>query len=125
MRLGEVYLWETQVQNRIKRKYHIFICPPSDTHEKHCFLYINTMDWYKDYKILQADYPFLSYDSYVGCNAIVAYTDGQLKAFNPAPSLVGSLTKKHLKELRDAIIAAETMPQGDANRVCAALAAAI
>lgn len=122
MRLGEVYLWETQVQGRTKRKFHIFVCPPTDAHDN-LFLYINTMDWYKDYKLRQADYSFLSYDSFVGCNAVITYTDAQLTIAKPA--LVGRLSKQHLKELRDAIIAAETMPQGDANRICAALAAAI
>jgi hypothetical protein len=123
MQLGEVYLWETdQAQGKEKRrKYHIFI-RRSDEHEN-IFLFINTMDWYKDYQILQKDYNFLSYDSFVGCNSIVCYTDVQIKS--AAPMLVGQILRPHLKELRDAIIAAETMPMGHATIVCGALAAAI
>jgi len=81
------------------------------------------MDWYGDYRLLQVDYPFLSYDSFVGCNNVISYTTDQIKTASPA--LVGKLSAPHLKELRDAIIAAETMPQGDANVVCAALVAAL
>ena len=122
MQLGEIYLFEAEVQGRKKRKYHIFICPPLEEHQN-LFLFINTMDWYKDYKLLQSDYLFLSYDSFVGCNAAIPYTDAQLVA--AAPVHVGNMSKQHLKELRDAIIAAETMRQMDANVVCKALAAAI
>jgi hypothetical protein len=122
MQLGEIYIWETEIQGRKKRKYHIFICPPSRDHHNQ-FLYINTMDWYKDYRLLQSDYKFLSYDSFVGCNAVATYTDAQLKTATPVK--IGSMSKQHLKELRDAIITAETMPQIDANRVCAALAAVL
>jgi hypothetical protein len=124
MNLGEVYLWAAdKAEGREKRnKYHIFICP-SDHESDNTFLFINTMDWYKDFKLLKDNYSFLSYDSFVGCNAIVTYTDAELAA--AAPSLVGQLTKDDLKALRDAIIAAETMEQRYAGRVCAALAAAL
>ena len=81
------------------------------------------MDWYKDYQILQADYSFLTYDSFVACNSVIPYTNDQLK--NASPVLVGKLDAQHLKELRDAIIAAETMPQIEANLVCGALVAAL
>jgi hypothetical protein len=81
------------------------------------------MDWYRDYQILQKDYAFLSYDSFIGCNSIIGYTDAQMKA--ATPQRIGQMTASHLKELRDAIIAAETMPQGHINMVCKALAAAV
>jgi hypothetical protein len=122
MRLGEIYLWETdQAQGHEKRrKYHIFIGRSDEI--GNVFLFIHTMDWYKDYRILKKDYDFLSYDSFVGCNAIAKYTDAEIKS--AAPAFIVQMTQPHLKELRDAIIAAETMPLGHANLVCRALAAA-
>jgi hypothetical protein len=124
MNLGEVYQWETyKAQGKhAHKKFHIFVCPTCDVHDN-LFLYINTMEWYKDYKLLSANYGFLTYDSFVGCNSVVSYTDAEL--VTAAPALVGRIENKHLKELRDVIIAAETMPQIDATRVCGALVVAI
>ena len=122
MNLGEVYVWETDLpEGRGKRhKYQIFICHVGQIS---VFLFINTMDWYKDYKLLQADYSFLSYDSFVGCGSVASYSADQIKT--AAPVLVTKIGAQHLKELRDAIIAAETMPQAQANIVCKALATAL
>jgi hypothetical protein len=119
MELGEVYLWETDLpQGRGKRrKFQVFV---GQAGRFSLFLFINTMEWFKDYKLLRADYSFLEYDSFVACNAVASYTADQLK--NAAPALVGKVSAQHLKELRDAIIAAETMPQGQANFVCKSLA---
>jgi hypothetical protein len=80
----------------------------------------NKADWYKDYKLLKSNYNFLTYDSFIGCNAVVPYTDDQLVKANP--QLVGQLTNQDLKGLRDAIIAAETMERRHINRVCKVLA---
>jgi hypothetical protein len=79
------------------------------------------MDWFKDYRILKSSYSFLSYDCFIGCNTIVTYTDDELS--NAKPQLVGQLTVRDMKELRNAIIGAETMERRHLNRVCAALAA--
>jgi len=124
MKLGEVYLWETdKAQGHEKRrKFHVYICE-HDNGDGSAFLYINSVDWYGDYKIAQADYNFLSHDSFVGCSAVVQYTEAELKA--AAPQLVGQLSELHLKGLRDAIIAAETMERRDTNCVCKALAVAL
>jgi hypothetical protein len=123
MRLGEVYLWETdRAQGRdTRRKYHVFIGDDVDGNK--VFLFINTADWYNDYKITQANYSFLTYDSFVGCSAAVTYTAAEITA--ASPNLVGELGKADLKGLRDAIIAAETMEQRDASFVCGSLAAAL
>lgn len=125
MKLGQIYVWETdRAQGHARRrKFHIYICE-HDNGEGSAFLYINSAEWYKDYPIAQANYPdFLVHDSFVGCNAITTYTAAQLTAINP--QLVGQLSAEDMKGLRDAIIAAETMEQQDANCVCKALAAAL
>jgi hypothetical protein len=124
MEVGEIYVWETtKAQGHDKRKkYHVFICP-YDADDDHTFLYINSADWFKDYKIAQSEYKFLAYDSYIGCNSIVTYTTGDIILANP--QLVGKLTSADLKGLRDAIIAGESMAQRDAMRVCKALAATL
>jgi hypothetical protein len=120
MKIGEVYVWETgKVEGRsARRKYQVFICGDE---EDHTFLFISSADWFKDYKILQANYGFLSYDSFIGCNAIISYTAEELRQANP--QLVGQLSIEDMKGLRDALIAAETMERRHLNRVCAALAA--
>jgi hypothetical protein len=123
MLLGEVYLWEAdRAQGRdTRRKYHIFIGDDVDGNK--VFLFINTADWYKDYKIAHANYGFLTYDSYVGCSSAVSYTATEIET--AAPNLVGELSKADLKGVRDAIIAAETMERRDASFVCRILAAAL
>ena len=124
MNLGEVYFWETEnVEGHDRRgKFHVFICAEDDV-DGHTFLFINTMDWYLDYRILEANYDFLEYDSFVGCSNPAIYTTEQIAAANPR--LVGQLSQGDLKALRDAIIAAETMETHHQNRVCKALAAAL
>ncbi len=121
MTLGEIYLWETdRAQGHAKRKkFHIFIC---QNEENHFSLYINSIEYYKDCKILRANYEFLAYDSFIGCNAVETYTTKQLAVLKPQPQIIGQLTAQDMKALRDAIIAAETMEARNANRVCKALA---
>jgi hypothetical protein len=70
MQLGEIYLWETQKAegHEKRKKYHVFICP-LDAGGDHTFLYINIVDWFKDYKITQANYNFLAYDSFSNSRA--------------------------------------------------------
>ena len=85
----------------------------------HVFLFINTADWFNDYKIAKINYDFLTYDSFIGCSAIVTYTGFDVAIAKP--QLVGQLTIDDMKGLRNAIIAAETMEQRDANTVCKAL----
>lgn len=121
MKLGEVYRWETdQVQGRDKReKIQVFICQDADGHN--VFMYINTVEWYKDFKIAHANYKdFLTHDSFIGCNAVARYSTGYLNKLALKP--IGRLSNPDLKGLRDAIIAAETMETRDMNLVCKALA---
>jgi hypothetical protein len=125
MNLGEIYVWETdRAEGHAKRKkYHIYICE-HDNGNGSAFLYINSSEWYKDYKIAQANYPtFLTHDSFIGCNSTEVYTATALAAVKP--QLVGQLSAADMKGLRDAIIAAETMEQQDASCVCRGLAAAL
>lgn len=123
MKLGEVYFWETgQVVGHAKRgKFHIFIC--ADEEYGNTFLFINSVEWYKDFKLLKARYSFLQYDSFVGSNSAPTYLDDELAAAKPV--LVGQLSTEDLKALRNALIEAETMETRDLNRVCKALVAAI
>jgi hypothetical protein len=65
----------------------------------------------------------LDYDSYVSGNSVIPYTKDELSLFDPNP--VGQLTPANIKGLRDALIEAQTMPTGDLNVVCKALAAAL
>lgn len=125
MNLGQVFKWTTvKVQGReIRNKFHVFICA-SDDEGENTFLFINSNDWFGDYKLVKSDdYPFLEYDSYVGCSSAISYTDAELTLFDQTP--VGQLTKDDLKKLRDALIAAETMETRDLNRVCKALIPAL
>jgi hypothetical protein len=121
MNLDEVYFWETEKIEgyTTRRKYHVFICPKDDD-EGHTFLFINSMDWFKDYRLLKSSYSFLSYDCSIGCNTVVTYTDDELSKVRP--QLVGQLSVPDMKGLRDAIIGAETMERRHLNRVCTVLA---
>lgn len=123
MKLGEIFKWKTDKAkgHETRQKYHIFICKSDD---QNLFLFINSVDWFQDYKLVKSpNHEFLDYDSYVSCNSVVPYDDSELTQFDPAP--VGQLTQNNMKELRDALIAAESMPTGDLNVVCKALAAAL
>jgi|SRR5581483_4491295 len=124
MQLGDVYRWETeQVQGRGKReKIQVFICKDADG--QNVFMYVNSVEWFKDCKILLANYQgFLEYDSYIGCNSVARYSDAYLKNLNLKP--IGSISRADLQRLRDAIIEAESMVTADMNLVCRALAAAL
>jgi hypothetical protein len=57
MQLGEVYCWETDkaIGHEKRKKYQVFICLEDG---EHVFLFINSADWYNDYKITKANYDF-------------------------------------------------------------------
>jgi hypothetical protein len=124
MNLGEIYKWNTtKVTGHASRdKYHVFICQSDGTHDNG-FLFINSADWFGDYKITKAIYGFLDYDSFIGCSSLIPYTDAEVAAMGGQP--VGSLSKDDVKGLRDALIAADSMVRYDLNRACKALAAGI
>jgi hypothetical protein len=120
MNLGDIFYWNTEkaIGYDSRLKYHIYICP-ADAWDDHTFLLINKSPWGDELKITQADYPFLLYDSYVGCNAVVTYTDAELASLNERP--VGQLTKKHLQELFNKLADPYTMERMQAKRLCNAL----
>jgi hypothetical protein len=123
MKLGEIFKWQTDKAkgHETRQKYHIFIC---NSDGQNFFLFISSLDWFQDYKLVKSpEHEFLDYDSYVSCSSVIPYSDAELSLFDSTP--VGQLTPTNLKELRDALIAAETMPMGDLNIVCKALAAAL
>jgi hypothetical protein len=123
MKLGQIFKWQTDKAkgHETREKYHVFIC---NLDGQNLFLFISSLDWFQDYKLEKSpDHEFLDYDSYVSCSSVIPYTDAELSLFDPNP--VGQLTPANMKGLRDALIAAESMPTGDLNIVCKALAAAL
>ena len=81
MNLGDIFYWVTEKAkgHDSRPKYHVYICP-ADGWDDHTFLLINKAPWGDELKITKADYSFLEYDSYVGCNGVVSYTDAELNA---------------------------------------------
>ncbi|WP_316174100.1 MULTISPECIES: hypothetical protein [unclassified Bradyrhizobium] len=122
MNLGEIYKWNTTkvVGYTTRDKYHVFICA-SDSSNDNGFLFINSVEWFGDYQITKADYGFLAYDSFIGCNSLIPYSDAEVAAMGPGQP-VGCLSKDHIKGLRDALIGADSMIRYDLNRACKALA---
>lgn len=123
MKLGDVFYWETQkaVGHDSRSKFHVYICA-ADNWDDHTFLLINKSPWGDELKITKADYPFLSYDSYIGCNGVVTYTDAELAKFDKKP--VGTISKNHLKALFNILADPEAMEVMQAKRLCGALKAA-
>jgi hypothetical protein len=73
-------------------------------------------------KITKADYPFLQYDSYIGCNGVVTYTDMELNFFDQTP--VGQISKEHLQALFNILADPLAMEAMQAKRLGSALKAA-
>jgi hypothetical protein len=123
MNLGDIFYWVTEkaIGHDQRPKYHIYICPP-DGWDENTFLLINKSPWGDELKITKADYPFLEYDSYVGCNSVVCYSDAELAKFDNKP--VGQLSNQHLKDLFNILATPHTMERVQANRLCNALKAA-
>lgn len=123
MNLGDIFYWVTEkvVGHDSRPKFHIYICPP-DNWDEHTFLLINKSPWGDELKITRADYPFLQYDSYIGCNGVVSYTDDELAKFDANP--VGRLTNEHLKSLFNILADPTAMERMQARRLCNALKAA-
>jgi hypothetical protein len=120
MKLGEVFSWETDqaIGHQSRSKFHIFICE-EDAADGHTFLFISSGDYGGDFKILQCDYAFLKYDSFVSIGRIVCYSATQLTAFKITS--VGQISKAHLQQLFNAVQGSETMEGRDIKRVCNAL----
>jgi len=123
MKLGQVFYWVTEKAkgHDTRPKFHIFICA-ADGWDEHTFLLINKSPWGDEIQIPKAEYDFLDYDSYIGCNGVVSYSDSELKAFDQNP--VGEISKKHLQELFNLLADPEVMERKQANRLCNALKAA-
>lgn len=119
MKLGEIYLWETdQAKGHESRdKYHLYIRDATWRTQAHTFLFINKSDYGGDYRVTKADYDFFTLkESYVSCGSIVTYTDQKLADFKP--EYKGRLSIKHLKELHDAVAASETLEGWKINMIC-------
>lgn len=126
MNVGEIYHWVTdQAKGHDNRpKYHVYMCEAGWRAEGYAFLFISKRDYGGDYLINRNDYSFLTFPtSYVSCGDIVTYTDDQLTA--ASPQFVGSLTKPHMVELRNAIAGSHTMTGWQITLCCGALAPAL
>jgi hypothetical protein len=123
MNLGDVFYWQTpKVKGHDSRpKFHIYVCPP-DGWDDNTFLLINKSPWGDELKITQAEYPFLKYDSYIGCNGIVTYTDMEVAMFDQTP--VGQISKAHMQQLFNILADPLAMEAMQAKRLCNALKAA-
>lgn len=123
MNLGDVYYWVTEkVKGHDSRpKFHIYICPP-DGWDDHTFLLINKSPWGDELRIAQSDYPFLDYDSYIGCNGVVSYTDAELTPLEKKP--VGQISNKDLQALFNILADPLAMERMQAKRLCNALKSA-
>ena len=123
MTLGDVFYWLTNRAKgyALRAKFHIYICPP-DHLDGHTFLLINTVSWGNDLKIGKSDYPFLDYDSFVGCNGVFCYSENEISAMGKSP--VGRINKKDLKALFNILADPHAMEAAQAKRLCNALKAA-
>jgi hypothetical protein len=125
MNVGNIFYWVTDKAkgHETRAKYHLYICE-GDWEEDNTFLFISKADYGGDYKIKKADYPFFELaESFVSCGSIVTYSDDRLKEFDQKP--LGTLSKKHLGELYQAVLNSDTMEGRHIKRVCNALKTAI
>jgi hypothetical protein len=121
MKVGDVFVWETDkaIGHDSRKKLQVFICS-GDWLEDNTFLFISSTDYGGDFRISAARYEkFLTYDSFIACGSIVAYTDDELMAC--APKFVGRLLLEDLRSLHDAVAASEVLEGRHILRVCAAL----
>ncbi len=123
MKLGDVFYWVTEkaIGHDSRAKYHIYICD-ADAWDDNTFLLINKSPWGDELKITKANYPFLDYDSYIGCNGVVTYTDAELVALDKNP--VGQIRQDDLKALFNILADPLAMEAKQAKRLCNALKAA-
>ena len=123
MNLGEVFYWVTEkaIDHDSRPKFHIYICE-ADAWDDHTFLLINKSPWGDELMITKAEYAFLDYDSYIGCNGVVSYTDAELAPLDK--NRVGQISKKHLQDLFNILADPRTMERMQAKRLCNALKAA-
>ena len=124
MQLGDIFLWNTNqaAGHNLRDKYHVYICE-GDWRAGNTFLFISKQNYGCDYPIRKADYPFFPLEvSYISCTNIIHYDNQELAAFDHRTPL-GRLSKQHLKELSEAIIAGGAMVEWEMQRVCNAIAA--
>jgi len=125
MNLGEVFSWITSqaLGHQLRDKMHVFMCE-EDGFDGHTFLFISTIDYGGDFKILQADYPsFLTHDSYISLGRPVCYSDADLNSYTKQQ--VGQIRKDHLQQLFHAVQGSDTMEARYIKRVGNALKAAL
>ena len=106
MRVGDIYLVENGDIYPPKKKFSICVCV-----REGYFLLINSENraMYKCTSILKADHPFLSYDSFIGCNRFFRYTAQQLEK----AKYCDRLTHKELIELKAHLEALSSFTEQD------------
>lgn len=100
VRVGEIVIFYNTLMNPPKDKFAVCIAPSS-------FFVINTKrDWEPAVQIFKADYPFLSYDSYVGCGLVCEFPPDR---FIPDNARRGSVTPDTIKAIIAAIGVAKAL----------------
>ena len=123
MKIGDIYSWETEraTGHELRRKYHLYIGEAGWREDGHAFLFISSNDYGGDFRILQADYSFLTKESsYISCNSIVVYPVSELRGY--APTKVGSFRSADAAALHSSLAKSETMEQWQIQLCCTAVA---
>lgn len=110
MQTGEIYYWNTDKAkgHESRNKYHLYI-GECQWENGHAFLFINSGKYGSDFEISKADYSFFTAEkSYISLTGIVSYTEKEIR--EAAPTLKGSLTQQHLRDLFHAVAGCKTMP---------------
>src|SRR5947207_2564353 len=122
MIVGDIYYFESnQARGYVARnKYHVYLGEGTFPLEGHVFLYINKSAIFEGYKITNFDYKFFPLEeSYIDCGSVVEYHEHDLHGIKIERK--GTLLRKHVQELHDAIAASETMVRRHIPFVCDAL----
>lgn len=124
MKCGDIFLFNTEKAkgHPTRLKFHLFVCEGDWSTDGSVFLFVSSENFYKDYRILNPPYVFLTKpDSFVACGNIVSYSDGELA--KAGAQIVGRIADEHLAELADAIADSDTMEAGHIRLVVGAIRA--
>lgn len=123
MKVGDVYYWITDraVGYKSRPKFHIYIGDAGWREDGIAFLFINSDNYNgSDYPLYSKDYPFLTNEvSFVSCNDFTVYPQSYLATVGP--QFVGSISKGHLMELREAVARSDFMEHWKIVLVCGVL----
>lgn len=110
MEVGEIYKWVTdQAAGYIARpKYHIYIGEGDWRYQGHVFLFVNKSGVFESYRLTNPPYDCFSLaESFVSLTGVVSYGS------NIVPSCIGPclgrLSAEHLRGLRAAVAASQTL----------------